>query len=149
MYADTSVNDIGVRVYRLAHGPYFETDPVTGEKTNRHRHIQNLGFLFTINDVKIFHCGDSSPRCVEDYQHFRLDKENIDIAFLGRGFMAAKDDPGIEILRNLINPDHVVLMHIHHDQNPYFIQVADQVKEEFPSVSVFESLTESKEFMLD
>jgi L-ascorbate metabolism protein UlaG (beta-lactamase superfamily) len=51
------------------------------------RNVENLGFLFNINGVKIFHCGDSEPSCISDYENFRLDKENIDIAFLGRGFI--------------------------------------------------------------
>lgn len=103
-YKDTLINDLGVRVYRLVHGPYLVKDPTAGKTINRHRDIQNLGFLFNVGAVKIFHCGDSSPRCMEDYEHFRLDREGID--------------------------------------------VAKQVEDEFPSVTIFESLMDSKTFTL-
>lgn len=146
MYKDTLINDIGVRVYRLVHGPYLDEDPKTGLTIDRHRNIQNLGFLFNVGGVKVFHCGDSSPRCMEDYEHFRLDKEEIDVAIMGRGFLGSPTGPGIEILRDLIKADHIILMHIHHDQNSYFIDVANQVKDEFPSVTIFESLMDSKTY---
>lgn len=147
-YQDTLLNGIGVRVYRLAHGPYLEEDPLTGKSVNRHRNIQNLGFLFNINGIKVFHCGDSSPRCMDDYEHFRLDQEDIDIALLGRGFLASTNGFGIDIIRNLIKPDHIVLMHIHHENNSYYKDIANQVKDEFPSVTIFESLMDSKVFLI-
>jgi len=86
---------------------------------------------------------------MDDYEHFRLDLEDIDIAILGRGFLASANGFGIEIIRNLIKPDHIVLMHIHHEQNPYFINVANQVKDEFPSITIFESLMDSREYKVD
>jgi L-ascorbate metabolism protein UlaG (beta-lactamase superfamily) len=146
MYTDTLINDIGVRVYRLVHGPYLVEDPETGLSIDRHRNIQNLGFLFDVGGVKVFHCGDSSPRCLEDYKYFRLDKEEIDVAIMGRGFLASSTGFGIEILRDLIKADHIILMHIHHDQNSYFIDVAKQVEDEFQSVTIFETLMDSKTF---
>lgn len=145
-YQDTVLNEIGVRVYRLAHGPYLEEDPLTGKSVNRHKNIQNLGFLFHIGGIKVFHCGDSSPRCWDDYEHFRLDREDIDIAILGRGFLASTNGFGIDIIRDLIKPDHIVLMHIHHDGNSYYQDIANQVKDEFPSVTIFENLMDSKVF---
>jgi L-ascorbate metabolism protein UlaG (beta-lactamase superfamily) len=146
MYKDTLINDIGVRVYRMVHGPYLVEDPKTGLTIDRHRNIQNLGFLFDVGGVKVFHCGDSSPRWLEDYEHFRLDKEGIDVAIMGSGFLASTTGFGIEILRDLIKADHIILMHIHHDQNSYFIDVAKQVEDEFQSVTIFETLMDSKTF---
>lgn len=146
MYKDTVIHDIGVRVYRLVHGPYLVEDPNTGLSIDRHQNIQNLGFLFNVGGVKVFHCGDSSPRCIEDYEHFRLDREGIDIAIMGRGFLASTTGLGVEILRDLVKADHIVLMHIHQDQNPYYKDVAKQVEDEFPSVTIFEKLMDSKTF---
>lgn len=148
-YADTVINEIEVRVYRLIHGVYFVTDPNTGEKKNRHKDMQNLGFLFNVDGIKIFHCGDSNPYNIFDYEQFRLDKEEIDIAFLGRGFMWQADSQGVEILRNYIQPKHIILMHIHHDENQKFIDVADEMKHEFPSVMIFEEKMATKEYVIE
>lgn len=147
-YQDTVINGIDIKVFRLEHGPYYVKNPETGEKINKHQNTQNLGFLFNINGVKIFHGGDSSPSCISDYENFRLDNENIDIAFLGRGFMWDTDCKGIEILRNYINPKHVILMHIHPDNNKRFIDIAEKLKTEFPSVTVFEKRMESKNYII-
>lgn len=144
-YIDTTINDIKVRVYRLMHGPYFDTDPKTGEKKNRHQNIQNLGFLFNIDGVKIFHAGDSNPYGIKDYEHFRLDKENIDIAFLSRGFMWKTDFPGIDILRNYIKAKHIILMHIYHNEKEKIARVAKELKNEFPNVKIFENKMETFE----
>ena len=83
---------------------------------------------------------------IDEYEHFRLNEEGIDIALLDRSFMWTKDGPGVKMMSNLINATHIVLMHIHPDQNQRLIDVAKQVEIEFPSVTVFESLMESKEF---
>lgn len=148
-FLDTVVNGIELRVIRLIHGPYYVFDSVTGERINLHQKIQNLGFIININGVKIFHCGDSNASCISDYKHFRLDKENIDIAFLGRGFMWKPDCDGIDVIRDYIKPKHIILMHIHHDQNKGFIEVAQTVKDEFPSVKVFERRMDTKIYTID
>ena len=147
-FHDTVVNGIGVRVYRLIHGPYYEVDPGTGEKRDRHRNVQNLGFLFDIDGVKIFHCGDSGPSCREDYEHFRLDKESIDVAFMGRGFLWSAEGPGPQILEELIDADHIVLMHFKHQEYDRFREVATRSADRFPSITLFKSRMESVELPL-
>lgn len=141
---DTTINEIGIRVYRLIHGPYYVYDTLSGTRINRHQNIQNLGFLFNINGIKIFHCGDSDPSCISDYKSFHLDKEKIDIAFIGSDFMSAPECEGIDILRDYINPKHIILMHIQHDQNKKFIDVSEQLKDKFPRVMIFEKKRELK-----
>lgn len=145
-FCDTIINGIEITVYRLIHGPYYVNDPETGKRINRHRYIQNLGFLFNINGVKIFHCGDSNSDAILEYEYFRLDKEGIDIAFLGREFMWSNDCAGIEIIKNYIKPKHIVLMHLHHDQNKRFIDVANTMTEDFPSIKIFEKRMEIKTY---
>ena len=148
-YIDTTINDIGVRVYRLAHGPYYTDDPVTGEKINRHQNVQNVGFLFNIDGVKIFHSGDSNEDGIAEYEHFRLDKENIDIAFLGRGFIWESNCKGIDLVKNYINAKHIVLMHIHRDEYNEYNEVATQLKNEFASIKIFKNEMETKNYVLD
>jgi L-ascorbate metabolism protein UlaG (beta-lactamase superfamily) len=149
MYTDTVVNGIDVRVFRLQHGPFYVDDPETGKSVNKHQNVQNLGFLLNINGVKIFHCGDSSPTCMSDYEHFGLGQEEIDIAFLGRGFVVANDVEGVNLLKQYINPKHIVLMHIHQDYNAAFIELAESLKEEYSSIVVFEELMQVKEYAIE
>ncbi len=144
---DTTINGIGVRVYRLAHGPYYTEDSLTGEKINRHQNVQNVGFLFNIDGVKIFHSGDSNEDGIAEYEHFRLDKENIDIAFLGRGFIWESNCKGIELVKNYINAKHIVLMHIHHDEIDEYNKVAAQLKNEFASIKIFKDEIETKNYV--
>lgn len=146
---DTTINSIGVRVYRISHGPYYDSDSLTGKKVNRHQNIQNLGFLFNINGVKIFHSGDSSEDGIAEYEHFRLDKENIDIAFLGRGFIWELNCKGIELIKKYINPKHIVLMHIHHDEYNEFNAITTQLKNEFSDIKIFNTEMETKNYVLE
>lgn len=146
---DTTINGIGVRIYCLAHGPYYTEDPANGEKVNRHQSVQNVGFLFNIDGVKIFHSGDSNEDGIAEYEHFRLDKENIDIAFLGRGFIWKSDCKGIELVKNYIKAKHIVLMHIHHDEYVGYNEVVTQLKNEFPSIGIFKYEMETKNYVLE
>lgn len=41
-YLDTTIKGIGVRVFRLSHGPYYTDDSGTGKKINRHQNVQNM-----------------------------------------------------------------------------------------------------------
>lgn len=148
-YIDTTINSIKIRTYRLYHGPYYVTDPVSGKTINKHQNIQNLGFLFEIDGVKIFHCGDSDNKNRIDYGHFRLDKENIDIAFLGRGFMWCANCKGTNILREYIKPNHIVPMHLNKGDDKRLIGVAEELKHEFPSVTVFEKPMNTKTYIIE
>lgn len=148
-YVDTTLNGIGVRVYRIAHGPYYTEDPKTGEKINVHQNIQNVGFLFNIDGVKIFHSGDSNEDGIEDYQHFRLDMENIDVAFLGRGFIWEPNCKGIELVKKYINAKHIVLMHIQHEEYDEYNKVATQLKNEFESIKIFKTEMETKNYLFE
>lgn len=148
-FIDTTINSIGVRVYRLAHGPYYTDDSLTGKKVNRHQNVQNVGFLFNIDGVKIFHSGDSNEDGISEYEHFSLDKENIDIAFLGRGFIWEPNCKGIELVKNYINAKHIVLMHIYHDEYEEYNKVAVQLKNEFSSIKIFKNEMETKTYVLE
>ena len=146
---DTTINGIGVRVYRLAHGPYYKVDSLTGKKINRHQNVQNVGFLFNINGVKIFHSGDSNEDGIAEYEHFRLDKENIDIAFLGRGFIWESNCKGIELVKKYIKAKHIVLMHIHRDEYGEYNEVATQLKNELSSIKIFKNEMETRKYVLN
>lgn len=143
---DTTINGIGVRVYRISHGPYFEDDPKTGNKINRHQNVQNIGFLFNINGVKIFHSGDSDEEELAEYEHFRLDAENIDIAFLGRGFIWKTGCKGIELVKNYIKPKQIVIMHLHQTEFNEYNEVASKLENDFGDIKIFKNELETEKY---
>lgn len=101
--------DVTIKIFRFNHSKYMETDEKTGKQKNRHANIENLGFLITINDVKIFHNGDATFRISDEYKFYKLNNENIDLAFLTGGFAMQS---GQEIFDGYIKSDNVVLMHL-------------------------------------
>lgn len=146
-FIDTTINSIEVRVYRLAHGPYYTKDSLTGEIINRHQNVQNVGFLFKVNGVNIFHSGDSNEDGIAEYEHIRLDKENIDVAFLGRGFICETNCKGIELVKKYIKAKHIVLMHIHHDECDEYNEMATKLNNEFSSIKIFKNEMETNKYV--
>lgn len=148
-YRDTTINCIGIRAYRIAHGPYYEDDPETGEKVNVHGNIQNIGFLFNIGGVKIFHSGDANEKVVADFEHFRLDEENIDIALLNGGFMWKSGCQGIDVMKKLIKAKHIVMMHLHPDEYIEYNEIAAQLKNELPSIQIFKNKMDTRKYIIE
>ncbi|MCK5148885.1 MBL fold metallo-hydrolase [bacterium] len=141
-YRDTTISGIDIRIYRIAHGPYWTEDPTTGKKVNRHKNVQNLAFLFTIDGVKIFHTGDANEDCIEDFKRFRLDKEEIDVALINGGFMWEMGCSGIDLMERYIKADHIIMMHLHSDEYALYKSIADSLKKSFPSIKVFKDRME-------
>ncbi len=112
-FKDSAINIPGltIRLLRLEHSHYMETNPETGEQVNRHRDIENIGFLFSLGDTKYFHCGDTNPLNEKEYKTFALQNEKIDIAFLERMFWGMGKQ-GQEMINQYINPEKIVVMHI-------------------------------------
>jgi len=122
-YNDTILRVAGfeVRMMRLEHSHYMESDSLTGGEINRHRDVENVGYLFTINGRKFFHCGDTNPLNEKEYEVYALNEENIDVAFIERLFYAYGDKT-IEILNKYINPQMTFLMHINPANRDLFIE---------------------------
>mgnify|MGYP006278793741 CR=1 FL=1 len=140
-----TINGIELTIYRLRHSAYYEENPQTGQEFNRHENVQNLGFLLDINGIKIFHCGDSSPRWINEYQHFRIDRENIDIAFLDRAFIVKKGQ-GLDIIKKYINPQNIILMHIHPANTERYERIVKTTKIDMPPITIFKNQMESKTY---
>lgn len=138
------VPGVRVRVMRLEHSHYMETDTISGEQVNRHRDIENLGYLFDIDGRKFFHCGDTNPLNENEYAAYALDKEDIDIAFLERLFYA-RGEKAIEILGDHINPGKTVIMHINPANRKLF---TDYFKDD-ENIIVFEEMMKPVLFNLE
>ena len=77
---------------------------------NDHKWVQNLGYLVTINGIKVLHVGDAelSERALGK---FRFAEENIDVAILPYWFINNYDQ-----VEKLINPDQIILTHVSPDR---------------------------------
>lgn len=133
------VSNIPVRILRLEHSHYKIQDSVTGKMVNKHKDIENLGFVFNINGTKIFHCGDTNPLNESEYSTFSLFKQDIDIAFVERLFFAAYQEEGFDKIYSYINSDFNVLMHIRPANKNVFMDLIDQDS----NFKVFENKMES------
>lgn len=111
--ADTVFNcgNITVKAMNLEHSHYMEFDSVSGEQRNRHRDIQNFGYIFTIADKRFFHSGDTNPGNLEEYEQYFAATDSIDIAFVDRMFLT-KGEAAQDILNRLIRAKDIVFMHI-------------------------------------
>jgi len=134
-YMDSTlvVSGIPTRVLRLEHSHYMEEDPNTGAMRNRHRDVENLGYLLDIDGLRIFHCGDTNPLNDEEYKGYALQEESIDIAFLERMFVAYGKE-GTDIINNYIQPDHTVFMHI----NPGNLETYSNHFKDVENITIFE-----------
>ena len=119
----------------------MEEDTINGGKKNRHADIENLGYVFNINDTKIFHCGDTNPLNEKEYSTFSLVDEEIDIAFIERLFFS-KGAESIAILNKYIAPKEIILMHIGPANKELFINHFKEVE----NVNIFNNKMESISF---
>jgi L-ascorbate metabolism protein UlaG (beta-lactamase superfamily) len=140
------VRDVSVRILRLEHGPYIETDEKTGKKVNRHQDVENLGFLFEINGMKIFHSGDSNSRGYELYKSYREVFKGLDIAFLDRTFIYSEQAEGIEIIEKILIPHDVVFMHVEPNASQKYRDIAARVTKRIQNVFIFDKPMEKRVF---
>ena len=134
---------IPIRVLRLEHSHYMEEDTINGGQINRHRDIENIGFVFDLNGKKIFHCGDTNPLNEKEYATFSLNDERLDLAFLERLFFS-KGELGQEIINKYIAPQNIILMHIGPNNNELFFNHFKEV----PHVKIFREMMEENTYNL-
>jgi L-ascorbate metabolism protein UlaG (beta-lactamase superfamily) len=144
---DTTLNGIKIKVNRLRH---------SGSNNNE----QNIGFLIKIDGFTIFHAGDSDGTLdehntgktgIEEYSSMQLENENIDVAFLNRGFFWEPTAPGIEIIKQSIKPKNIVLCHFSENNSQGEWQtvnnVIEGVKNSIPPITILRQLMEKKTFV--
>lgn len=140
--------NISVRAFPLPHGAYFVTDPKSGKRVDRHADVENFGYLINLDGVNIFHAGDNTLLSQEEYKKYRLQDENIDIAFVSSLFWS-KENITIRknVLENLINPDNTILMHLQMGDD--LSKVPQEMKNVFPGINHFTFPLETKVFTID
>jgi len=143
---DTSINGIDLSVFRIMHGPYYTEDPESEGRVNKHAKVENVGFLFNIDEIKIFHGGDANYLSRFDIEDYQLKDEEIDLVMLGRGFLTGFDETAANNIVNLFNPKHIVFMHVIDANNAQYQKGIEMLRAHFPNIHLFSESRESHQF---
>lgn len=139
-----SLKGIDIVVLRLKHNSYFEKDEKTGERVDLHRDEENIGFLITIGDARVLHVGDSGMENVQEYEQYHLEREKIDIAFLGTLFVKPVE-PKFKIVNNYIRPDDIVVMHLGKSNKDLYFALGKKYQEQLDApMTMFKTPLENK-----
>ncbi len=147
---DTSVliDGMKIKIYRLEHSHYMEKDSVTGLEINRHRNVENIGFLLETDGNRLFHCGDINPWNIEQIKKFNLSDENIDLALLERLYLTNREGKGIDIINEYIKPRNTIFMHIDPNNRKVYKQILSQISDVLPNTFIFDNSLDLKEIIL-
>ncbi|MBK9154885.1 MAG: MBL fold metallo-hydrolase [Chloracidobacterium sp.] len=109
-----------------------------GHGTGRFAAIQNLAHVFTLGGKKFLHVGDAEMS-VPLFDHYDLDKQGIDVAFMPAWFLTNAE--GRTIIREHIKPKHIIAVHVGPTEAASLEQ---QIKDEFPDADVFGTMLEKR-----
>jgi L-ascorbate metabolism protein UlaG (beta-lactamase superfamily) len=122
---------ITVKMFRLRHGsraPKYS--------------MQNLAHLILMDGKKWLHLGDSTADVNrDDFELFRFDKENIDIAFIPYWDLLTPERR--DVVNRFIRPKHIIPMHIREND---FRRVAKDIKKFYPEAVLFRRPMEKELF---
>ena len=89
--------------------------------------IQNIGFVFCIENFTVFHPGDGYSNSLTDYENVNTAGDSIDIAFIPRWFFNNEyGDGGKEIIQYL-KPRIIIPMHINTDRYSYYKELVKNI----------------------
>ncbi len=106
---------IWMKAIRTPHLPSGVTDSVTGEQIDGNRDLEHLEFIFALGDYNIYHSGDASLDNRLRYEKYGFDKHPIDLAFVPRWNSYERLTFGQTLVRDIIKPDRIILIHIEKD----------------------------------
>ena len=92
----SSIEGIALTVFRAQH----DSRPA----------IENNAYLIECDEIRILHTGDFSGAARENHEGYKWNEKSIDLALLGEYFYWSEENT--KTLREIINPAHVVPMHI-------------------------------------
>jgi L-ascorbate metabolism protein UlaG (beta-lactamase superfamily) len=122
---DTALNLFSFRVLRLVH------------YNNPENIIQNLGFIFTLGNINIFHPGDGFLNDTTEITNLDLATDSIDLLFLSYRVLDNNfDNLGRKII-NYLHPKAMILMHIPLNQTAHYREVVEGL-EDLPPIYIME-----------
>lgn len=119
---DTLINGIRIRSFFLQH----DSRP----------QIEHVGYLFDINNFKVFHSGDYNGTETVEFGKLQLQNEQIDLALLNYyGFWSTKEERSFT--EEYIHPGKIALMHIPPAEIEMIKDSVAQIKD-FTEIMLFE-----------
>jgi L-ascorbate metabolism protein UlaG (beta-lactamase superfamily) len=98
------IGGIGLKIFGMRHAPYMENG------VDRHRDVQNVGYLVTVGGVNMFHTGDAVFDLEEEFiQSTGIDNETIDVLFIEYFDMSENTQ---HLIKDVFKPQHVIGMHL-------------------------------------
>lgn len=131
-----AASGVEVTVMRLQHTVYYEPSSA-GTPVNRHKDVENLGFLIRMGDWSLLHTGDSNMEDPAEYRAYRLTDRKIDVAFLGSLFWKPLH-ARIELVNEEIQPDRIILMHYRKNQRDDARRMEKRYRKKLPPVLIFD-----------
>jgi len=136
------IKGMEIKVWRLAHSPYYIENGETKEKRNKHEHVQNLGFTIEIDQERIFHGGDWGYDGAGEKTNPL--EEKIDLAFLSVGACLRLYEPDSKTIREHRKPGNIILMHLYPAGN--LDDLTEEEKKTISGLTIFKSPMESRRF---
>lgn len=137
---NTIIGDMKISGFKFRHGSWFETDTVTGKKTDLHEGIENIVYLIEADGFCFLHTGDCNTGDISIFKETGLFYRKIDVGFFDRVFLRRE---GMEIINKFSDLKNIVLMHIEPEKQEYFRSVV----KDFPAFFVFTKKNENKIFL--
>jgi L-ascorbate metabolism protein UlaG (beta-lactamase superfamily) len=105
---------------------------------------QNLGYLINLDRKKIIHLGDAGFHEWHHHSLRWLRDEQIDIALIPFWFLQTEEARGV--IKNIISPRHIILMHITPNNIYGEFQLYLEHKPQFANMTVFKKSMDKKIF---
>jgi L-ascorbate metabolism protein UlaG (beta-lactamase superfamily) len=126
---DTLINGYDLRIVSLIHYNNMVT-------------IQNLGYIFSLGDITIFHPGDGFLNDTTEIKNLNLASDSIDLLFLSyRVLNNDFDNLGRKVIQ-YINPKAVIVMHIPINQAEHYSDLVTGLQNMPPFYVMEEQMSE-------
>jgi L-ascorbate metabolism protein UlaG (beta-lactamase superfamily) len=109
---------IGVKILSGRHSSYSEEDPETGEVVDRHRDVQHYEYVLELGGKTVYHAGDAAMNDRLRYEALHLDRDSIEVAFVGWWDERPMASFREKLIRDLITPRRVILTHMWPNRPP-------------------------------